>query len=117
MPRINSATNVWPPLTMKKPTNIVAPKKIHMTIAVAFSVAIAASWILIQFKPPVQRADDERAEGADARGFDRRGDAEEDHAQHEQDQQDRRDGVAQQPQLLAHVHAFFERQRRSELWD
>ncbi len=43
MPRIVSDTNVWPPLTMKKPTNIVAPKKIHITIAVAFSVAIAAS--------------------------------------------------------------------------
>ena len=28
---------------MKNPTNIVAPKKIHMTIAVALSVAIAAS--------------------------------------------------------------------------
>ena len=36
-----SATKVWPPLTMKKPTNIVAPKKIHITIAVAFSVAMA----------------------------------------------------------------------------
>ena len=41
VPRIDSATKVWPPLTMKKPTNIVAPKKIHITIAVAFSVAIA----------------------------------------------------------------------------
>ena len=38
-----SETKVWPPFTMKKPTNIVAPKKIHITIAVAFSVAIAAS--------------------------------------------------------------------------
>ena len=34
---------------MKKPTNIVAPKKIHITIAVAFSVAIAASWTAGQF--------------------------------------------------------------------
>ena len=34
---------------MKKPTNIVAPKKIHITIAVAFSVASAASCTATQF--------------------------------------------------------------------
>ena len=39
---------VCPPLTMKKPTNMVAPKKIHITIAVAFNVAIAASWTASQ---------------------------------------------------------------------
>ena len=45
---MESATKVWPPLTMKKPTNIVAPKKIHITIEVAFSVAIAASLTFTQ---------------------------------------------------------------------
>ena len=102
---------------MKKPTNIVAPKKIHITIAVAFSVAIAASWIVDPGQPPVQRADGERAEGADARRLDRRRDADEDDAQHEDDQQHRRDRVAQQAQLLAQVDALLERQRRARATD
>ena len=62
----------------------------------------------------VEGADGERAEGADAGGLDRRRDAEEDDAEHEQDQQDRRDRVAQQAELLAQVDALFDRQRRPE---
>ena len=86
---------------MKKPTNMVAPKKIHITMAVAFSVAIAASWIAGQVRRRCSARDEQRAEGADAGRLDRRGNADEDHAEHEDDQQDRRDGVLQQPQLLA----------------
>ena len=79
---------------------MVAPKKIHMTMAVALSVAMPASRIVTQVELAMRGADDEGAEGADAGGLDRRRDAEEDHAEHEDDQQHRHDRAAQQPELL-----------------
>ena len=102
---------------MKKPTNIVAPKKIHITIAVAFSVAIDASYSATQFSRRCSAQTTQRAEGADAGGFDRRRDAEEDDAEHEQDHQHRRDRVAQQAQLLAQADALLDRQRGPERRD
>ena len=100
---------------MKKPTNIVAPKKIHITIAVAFNVAMAASSIAGQVSRRCSADDEQRAEGADAGRLDRRRNADEDDAEHQHDQKDRRDRVLQQPQLLAPIYPLLRRQCRAEL--
>ena len=51
-------------------------------------------------QPAMQRGDEQRAESADAGRLDRRGDADEDHAEHQDDQQHRRDGVLEQPRTF-----------------
>src|SRR5579884_29710 len=66
-------------------------------------------------QPAVQRGDEKGAECADAGSLHRRGDADEDDAEHEKDEQNRRYRFAQEAELFTPIDTLFRRQRRAEL--